>query len=124
MRARWAAPARGQHFLFPAHAPSRVSRGKFVQALRQAENAGALAHDPQPGAPQRRVREAALRRHDWVVYAKTRLARPPQVVGYLRSYTHRTAIGPERLVGIASRATAPLRTAYPPGKIPTSYSYS
>ena len=47
---------------------------------------------------QRRMR--ALRRHDWVVYAKTPLAGPAAVLDYLARYTHRTAIGNERLVGI------------------------
>jgi hypothetical protein len=42
----------------------------------------------------------ALRRHDWVVYAKTPLAGPAAVLDYLARYTHRTAIGNERLVGI------------------------
>jgi hypothetical protein len=41
-----------------------------------------------------------LRRHDWVVYAKTPLAGPASVLDYLSRYTHRTAIGNERLVGI------------------------
>jgi hypothetical protein len=48
----------------------------------------------------RRARERALRRHDWVVYAKTPLAGPAAVLDYLSRYTHRTAIGAERLVGI------------------------
>ncbi len=43
----------------------------------------------------------ALRRHDWVVYAKTPLAGPAAVLDYLARYTHRTAIGNERLVAIA-----------------------
>ena len=42
----------------------------------------------------------ALRRHDWVVYAKTPLAGPAAVLDYLARYTHRTAIGNDRLVAI------------------------
>ena len=42
----------------------------------------------------------ALRRHDWVVYAKTPLAGPAAVLDYLSRYTHRTAIGNERLLAI------------------------
>jgi hypothetical protein len=37
-----------------------------------------------------------------VVYAKTPLAGPAAVLDYLSRYTHRTAIGNERLVAIAS----------------------
>ena len=47
---------------------------------------------------QQRVR--SLRRHDWVVYAKTPLAGPAAVLDYLARYTHRTAIGNERLIAI------------------------
>ena len=42
----------------------------------------------------------ALRRHDWVVYAKTPLGGPTAVLDYLARYTHRTAIGNERLVAL------------------------
>jgi hypothetical protein len=42
----------------------------------------------------------ALRRHDWVVYAKTPLAGPAAVLEYLSRYTHRNAIGNERLVAV------------------------
>ena len=49
---------------------------------------------------QRRDRQAVLRRHDWVVYAKTPLTGPAAVLDYLSRYTHRTAIGNERLVDI------------------------
>ena len=42
----------------------------------------------------------ALRRHDWVVYAKTPLAGPAAVLDWLSRYTHRTAIGNERLLAI------------------------
>lgn len=48
----------------------------------------------------RRQRLAALRRHDWVVYAKTPMAGPAAVLDYLSRYTHRTAVGNERLLGI------------------------
>jgi hypothetical protein len=99
--ASWLAPKRSQRFLFPVHALSRVLRGKFLHALQQASDRGALPRDPAASAKQRRERVAALRRHDWVVYAKTPLAGPAAVLDYLSRYTHRTAIGNERLVGIA-----------------------
>jgi hypothetical protein len=47
---------------------------------------------------------AALRRHDWVVYAKTPLAGPAAVLDYLSRHTHRTAIGQERIVGVSAQA--------------------
>ena len=96
----WIEPKRARDFLFPVHALSRVFRGKFVQALQGAEQEGTLARDPADTATARAERLRALRRHDWVVYAKTPLAGPAAVLDYLSRYTHRTAIGNERLLGI------------------------
>ena len=97
---RWVTPRRGAGFLFPVQALSRVFRGKFLAALRQATAQGALPRDPAAGAQALRERERALRQQDWVVYAKTPLAGPAAVLDYLSRYTHRTAIGNERLLGI------------------------
>ncbi len=97
---RWVEPTRTRHFLFPVHALSRVFRGKFMQALQDAGDSGTLARDPAHTPRSRAERVRALRRHDWVVYAKTPLAGPAQVLDYLSRYTHRTAIGNERLVAI------------------------
>jgi HD superfamily phosphodiesterase len=60
-----------------------------------------LPGDPAHTPLDRARRVQALRRHDWVVYAKTPLAGPAAVLDYLSRYTHRTAIGNERLVAIA-----------------------
>jgi hypothetical protein len=97
--ASWVTPTRSERFLFPVHALSCVFRAKFLAALHAAEIAGDLPRDPAD-APARRARTQALRRHAWVVYAKTPLAGPAAVLDYLSRYTHRTAIGHERLVGI------------------------
>ena len=97
----WVSPKRAPNFLFPVHALSRVFRGKFLQALDQAAHAGALPRDPADTNLARHQRVRALRRHEWVVYAKTPLAGPAAVLDYLARYTHRTAIGNERLVAIA-----------------------
>lgn len=97
----WLRPRRSERFLFPVQALSRVFRGKFLAALEQAQATGALPADPASTEPRRRQRMRRLRRHDWVVYAKTPLAGPAAVLDYLSRYTHRTAIGNERLVGIA-----------------------
>ncbi|HEU0201735.1 MAG TPA: IS91 family transposase [Burkholderiaceae bacterium] len=96
----WVAPTRTPNFLFPVQALSRVLRGKFLQALREAGAAGTLSRDPAHTPLARQQRVQALRRHDWVVYAKTPLAGPAAVLEYLARYTHRTAIGNERLLAI------------------------
>jgi hypothetical protein len=98
--AQWVAPRRSPTFLFPVRALSRVFASKFVQALREACASGALPRDPATTHAAREQRLQALRRHDWVVYAKTPLAGPAAVLDYLARYTHRTAIGNERLVVI------------------------
>jgi Putative transposase len=100
--ARWIQPKRARNFLFPVHALSRVFRGKFMQALQDAGDSSALPRDPADTPAARRERAQALRQHDWVVYAKTPLAGPAAVLDYLARYTHRTAIGNERLLGIAN----------------------
>lgn len=96
----WLRPKRAPNFLFPVHALSRVFRGKFLQALQDAVHVGKLPRDPASSDCVRRQRMLALRRHDWVVYAKTPLAGAAAVLDYLARYTHRTAIGNERLVAI------------------------
>jgi hypothetical protein len=101
---RWIEPTRSHNFLFPVHALSRVFRGKFMQALDDASDAGALPRDPADTAHARRDRVRSLRRHDWVVYAKTPLAGPAAVLDYLARYTHRVAISNERIVAVDDAA--------------------
>ena len=96
----WVAPKRSANFLFPVHALSKVFRGKFMQALRQAQDSGELERDPCNAPKTRRERLQALMRHDWVVYAKTPLAGPELVLDYLSRYTHRVAVSNERIVGV------------------------
>jgi len=86
----WQVPVRKPDFLFPVRALSRVYRGKFMAALRERADAG-LSHEDFK----------ALYRHAWVVYAKTPLGGPAQVLDYLSRYTHRTAIGNERIKAIS-----------------------
>jgi hypothetical protein len=82
-----------------------VFRGKFLAALTHASAAALLQRDPLArDPPALRQREAALRAHDWVVYAKTPLAGPAAVLDYLSRYTHRTAVGNERLRAIEQDA--------------------
>ena len=96
----WCAPTRSPTFLFPVHALSRVFRGKFIEALCRASQDGELPKDPANTDALRRARLQQLRRHDWVVYAKTPLAGPEMVLDYLSRYTHRVAVSNERIVGI------------------------
>jgi hypothetical protein len=102
----WTAPQRAQRFLFPVQALSKVFAGKFCTALRSAERAGRLPRDPAATAAEQRARLRALRATPWVVYAKTPLAGPSAVLDYLSRYTHRTAIGHERIVSVHAAAVA------------------
>jgi len=86
------------NFLFPVRAMSRHFRGTFLSALATALDRGALR---LPETLSRQALWAELIRQDWVVYAKPPLAGPSQVLAYLSRYTHRTAIGNPRLVGMA-----------------------
>lgn len=94
----WASAKRG--FLFPVKALSGVYRGKFMQALDAVRQAGGLQHDAAKNEGLWRKLFAALRRHDWVVYAKQPLGGPAQVLEYLGRYTHRVAICNERILGM------------------------
>jgi Putative transposase/Transposase zinc-binding domain len=85
-RRRWVKSPRG--FLFSVRALSRVFRGKYIDALRSLS-----------GAPLDAALEDVLYRHDWVVYAKAPLAGPVALLDYLARYTHRVAIGNERILG-------------------------
>ena len=82
-----------------ARAVTRVPR-QVPRSPALAQDEGRLPRDPAATPEARRIREQALRRHDWVVYAKTPLAGPAAVLDYLSRYTHRTAIGDERIVAI------------------------
>ena len=82
------------------HALSGVFRGKFLDALRRASQAGELPLDPADTDRLRQARMKELTRHDWVVYAKTPLAGPEVVLDCLSRYTHRVAVSNERIVGL------------------------
>ena len=100
---KWCAPKRSPTFLFPVHALSKVLRAKFLEALRNASLSGDLKSDPAKTDAARQARLLELKRHDWVVYAKTPLAGPEVVLDYLSRYTHRVAVSNERLAGIDDR---------------------
>lgn len=102
---QWARPARQSDYLFPVRALSRVFRGKFMAALISAHKDGRIEHD-QGQEVAWRERQRALYKSDWVVYAKTPLGGPAQVLEYLSRYTHRTAIGNERIRAITQHDVA------------------
>ncbi len=99
----WHAPARKPDFLFPVQALSKVLRGKFLQSLGHAHSHGQIEHDPQGQHAAWRERQRALWRHAWVVYAKAPLGGPAQALEYLSRYTHRTAIGNERIRDVTAQ---------------------
>jgi len=100
---RWISARRG--FLFPVRALSRVFRGKFLDGLRGAFDAGRLHLPPDTAAVGDKSAFARLlaqlREPDWVVYCKRPLAGPQQVLDYLARYTHRVAISNERIVSFS-----------------------
>ncbi len=96
----WLEPKRNHRFLFPVHALSQVFRAKFLDALDKARQAGQLARDPAVTPKDFAERRRQLLKHDWVVYAKTPLGGPVEVLEYLSRYTHRTAVSNERIVAI------------------------
>lgn len=100
----WHVPARKPDFLFPVQALSKVYRGKFLQALGDAHRDARIEHDPQGQDAAWRERQRALYRHNWVVYAKAPLGGPTQALEYLSRYTHRTAIGNERIRALTDSA--------------------
>ena len=102
----WVTPARKPDFLFPVHALSKVFRGKFMAALAIAHKNGQIEHDPQSQDATWRARHRQLYKHDWVVYAKTPLGGPAQVLEYLSRYTHRTAISNERIRSVSKNEVA------------------
>jgi len=103
---QWAAPTRKPDFLFPVQALSRVFRGKFMAALAAAHQDGKIERDPQARDAAWRARQRQLYQHEWVVYAKTPLGGPAQVLEYLSRYTHRTAISNERIRRISQSEVA------------------
>ncbi len=86
---RWIAARK--NFLFPVKALSRVFRGKFLTLLQQAYERGKL-----PAANGTK----ALRKTNWIVYAKKPFASPQTVLDYLGRYTHRVALSNDRILQV------------------------
>jgi hypothetical protein len=89
-------------FFLPVRVLSRLYRRLFLEGLQRVFEAGKLRFfgalaglAPSPVFAQQL---AALRRIDWVVYAKRPFGGPEQVLAYLGRYTHRIAISNSRLI--------------------------
>jgi len=99
---RWVACRKG--FFLSVRVLSRLFRRLFLAELQRAFEAdslvfcGDLATLASPAAFARRL--AALRRRDWVVYAKPSFGGPEQALAYLGRYTHRVAIANSRLLAL------------------------
>ena len=97
---RWVACRPG--FFLPVHVLSRLFRGLFLERLQAAFEArdlnffGELAHLGEPAAFARYL--GPVKQVAWVVYAKPPFGGANQVLDYLGRYTHRVAIGNNRLV--------------------------
>jgi putative transposase/transposase-like zinc-binding protein len=91
-RDRWIAAR--PSFLVPVRVLSKVFRGRLLELFEHSLARASAGIGPSLGT--RLLRQAAAR--DWVVYSKAPMAGPRQVLQYLGRYTHRIAIGNERLV--------------------------
>jgi hypothetical protein len=99
-RQHWIACRPG--FFLSVRVLSRLFRRLFLERLTAAYQAGRLeffadqAALAEPAAFKAHL--AALRKHEWVVYAKRPFGGPDAVLAYLSRYTHRIAIANSRLV--------------------------
>jgi hypothetical protein len=75
---------------------SKVFRGKPLELFDRTLADRSAGIGPSLGRPL--LRQAAAKA--WVVYSKAPMAGPAQVLRYLGRYTHRIAIGNERLVSL------------------------
>jgi hypothetical protein len=91
---RWIAARPG--FLVPVRVLSKVFRGKLLDLLDRSVQQGSATIGPNLGRCL--LRQAAAKQ--WVVYSKAPMAGPSQLLRYLGRYTHRIAIGNERLLAL------------------------
>lgn len=82
------------HFFLPVRVLSRVFRGKLLTRFETAVMSRSLSMTA--ASARTRLRQAAST--PWVVYSKAPMAGPDQVLRYLSRYSHRVAIGNERIV--------------------------
>jgi Putative transposase len=87
---RWIKARR--NFLFPVKALSVLFGGKFLDLLTQAGENGRIETLSE--------RLKALRKKNWIVYAKKPFGSPHTVLDYLGRYTHRVALSNERILAV------------------------
>jgi hypothetical protein len=96
-------------FFLPVRILSRLFRGRYLDELRKAFDAGKLVFpDRMSVLRNRRSFDdwiAALQAREWVVYAKRPFSGPEQVLKYLARYTHRVAISNSRLLDVNEDVT-------------------
>ena len=107
-RTRWITCPSG--FFLSVKVLGRLFRRLFLERLAADFANGGLRFfgDLAPLAEPRAFAThcAALRRIDWVVYAKPPFGGPEQVLAYLGRYTHRVAIANSRLVAMTDDAVS------------------
>jgi hypothetical protein len=81
-------------FFLPVRVLSRVFRGKLLERFEAAVTSRSLSLSET--FAHQHLRQAAST--PWVVYSKAPMAGPDQVLRYLSRYSHRVAIGNERIV--------------------------
>jgi hypothetical protein len=91
-------------FFLPVRVLSRLFRRLFLEALQKAFDQQKLQFfqelAPLADAPAFAAYLQPLRDSEWVVYAKPPFGGPETVLAYLARYTHRVAIGNQRLQAI------------------------
>lgn len=93
----WREPKRKA--LFPAKVMQRLFRGKFMDGLKQALDAGRIQWPDTPEAPERRRRISELFRQDWVVHCCKPYSQGEGVAKYLARYMKGGALRNGQLVG-------------------------
>jgi len=93
-----------KNFFIAVKVLSALFRGKFLDGLKRAYEAGELTFAGQieglKQAPAFKQYLNELYNQDWVVYCKPPLRNPKKVIDYLGRYTHRVALSNDRLVKI------------------------
>jgi hypothetical protein len=93
-----------EDFFLPVNVLSALFRGKFLDGLKKAYEAGELKF---PGQIEALKEASAFKQYlndlydqDWVVYCKPPLRNSQKLMDYLGRYTHRVALSNDRLVKI------------------------